>query len=187
MTEAVQAVRESSRGGVVLGLATVILGVLAMAAPLASGITVTAVVGILLIAGGIARTVFAFKADSFGQGALTFLFGGLGIVCGAVMLAKPLLGLTSLTMVLIAYFLVDGLTAMIAAFQLRPVKGWGWMLFGGLLSVVLAVLMWRQWPITGAWAVGVLVGANMVFAGWSMVGLGSVGEGVADEMATQQP
>lgn len=168
--------------GTVLGIATIIFGILAMMMPMLSGLTVAAIVGLLLIAGGIARTIFAFKAGSFGKGLLMFLFGGFSVLCGVIMLARPLLGLASLTMVLVAYFLVDGISEIVAAFKVHGERGWVWLVIGGIVSIVLAYLIWKQWPYSGQWAVGILVGVRLIFAGWSMIALGATGEAVVDDI-----
>lgn len=182
MNEVTDAMRAPSRIGTVLGIATIVFGILAMMMPMISGITVAAIVAVLLIAGGIARTIFAFKAGSFGRGLMMFLFGGLSILCGAVMLARPLIGLASLTMVLVAYFLVDGIFEIIAGFKLKGVRGWFWFVIGGIASLVLAYMIWKQWPASGQWAIGLLVGIRLIFAGWEMIAIGAVGEGVVDEI-----
>ena len=181
MTELSQTMRASSRTGIVLGIATIILGALAMLMPMVSGLAATALVAVFLIAGGIARTIFAFKAGSFGKGVLVLLFGGLSIVCGVVMLFRPILGLASLTMVLAAYFAVDGIFEIVAGFKVRRSKGWFWLIIGGVASLVLAYLIWRELPVSGAWAVGILVGVRLIFAGWSMIALGAFGEEAIDE------
>lgn len=181
MDEMVQAGRDSARAGVVMGLATTIFGVLCLFAPGLSGLGVTVFVAVLMIAAGIARLVYAFKAGSFGKGLLTFLFGGLSILVGVVMMARPLVGLQSLTMVLAAFFVADGLVEMIMAFKVRPTRGWGWMLFGGLASLILAGLIIYEWPYSGEWAIGILLGIRLIFAGTSMIALGAMGEGFVDE------
>jgi uncharacterized membrane protein HdeD (DUF308 family) len=142
---------------------------------------VAMIVAILLIAAGIARAVFAFKAESFGRGVLMFLFGGFSVLCGIVMLVRPMIGLASLTAVLAAYFFADGIMGILGGFRARPIRGWGWMIFGGIVSVVLAVLIWWEWPVSGEWAIGVLVGVNLISTGWSMIMLGGVGDAVLDE------
>jgi uncharacterized membrane protein HdeD (DUF308 family) len=185
MNEISDAMRAPSRIGTVLGIATIVFGILAMMMPMLSGITVAAIVAVLLIAGGIARTAFAFKAGSFGKGLLMFLFGGLSVLVGAIMLARPLLGLKSLTMVLVAYFIVDGIFEIMAGFKLKGVRGWFWFVIGGIASLVLALLIWRQWPASGQWAIGLLIGIRLIFAGWEMVAVGAVGEAVVDEIESQ--
>jgi uncharacterized membrane protein HdeD (DUF308 family) len=185
MSEITQGLRESSRTGTALGIATIIFGLIALFWPMVSGLTVTAVVGVLLIAAGIARTIFAFKAESFGRGVLVFLFGGLSILCGVVMLARPLFGLASLTILLASYFLVDGIFEIVAAFKVRGERGWFWLAVGGIVSIALAYLIAREWPLSGAWAVGILVGIRLIFAGWSMIALGAVGEAATDELEAE--
>jgi uncharacterized membrane protein HdeD (DUF308 family) len=182
MNELSQAMRESSRTGTVLGIATIIFGVLAIFMPMFAGLMATTIVGVLLIAGGIARTIYAFKEESFGKGVLVFLLGGLYIAGGVILMARPLLGLAALTLVLAVVFLVDGISEIVAAFKVRGRKGWFWLVIGGIASIVLAYLIWRQWPVSGRWAVGILVGARLIFAGWSMIALGAVGESVVDEV-----
>ncbi len=182
MTEQAPILRAASQAGTVWGFATVILGVLAIMAPMVSGIAVSLMVAILLMAAGIARTTFAFKAESFGKGVLVFLFGGVTILFGLLMLARPLLGLASITLVLVSYFLADGVMEIVAAFRFKPEQGWGWMLVGGLVTLALSVLIGLEWPFSGAWAIGVLVGVRLLFAGWSMIALGSIGDAIADEV-----
>ncbi len=167
------------RALIIFGALTVILGILAMMAPLVAGVAVSVTGGILLIIGGIMRTLFAFKCKSWGKGILAFVLGVLTLLIGLVMVFKPILGLTSLTLVLAAYFFVDGIFEIFESFDLKPLKGWGWMLFGGIVSVLLGIMIWRQWPVSGVWAIGILVGIKLVFAGWAMVGIGAAGRSIA--------
>ncbi len=179
MTEVATAVARASRAGTVLGLAVVILGVLSIAAPVVPGLAVAMLVAILMIAAGIARLAWSFRAGSFGKGVLTFLLGGVMVLCGLVMLGRPLLNLASLTLVLVAYFLVDGVTDIVASVTAKPAQGWGWLLFDGIVTMLLAIFVWRQWPMSGTWAIGVLVGVRLLFAGFSMMALGGLGSAVA--------
>ncbi len=172
----------TSRIGTGWGIATMIFGALAIMAPFITGVAVAVVVAVLLVASGLTQTTYAFKAGSFGRGLMQFLFGGITVLFGVAMFIWPLLGLASLTMLLAAFFLVDGSFSIAAGFQVRPIEGWGWMVFSGISSVVLAGLLWWQWPISGQYAIGVLVGARLIFSGWSMIMLGAVGEAVSDEM-----
>ena len=164
---------------IILGVLTVILGVLALISPMMAGMTVAVMVGILMIIGGIVRTVFAFKAQSWGKGILAFVLGALTLLVGLVMVFRPVLGLTSLTLVLAAYFLIDGIFEIFEAFDLKPLKGWGWMLFGGIVSVLLGFMIWRQWPVSGAWAIGILFGVKLIFAGVAMAAIGGAGRSLA--------
>ncbi len=180
MTAEGDIIRASSRMATVLGLTTVILGVLAMMAPAISGLAVTVVIGALLLAAGVAGTWYAFSAGTFWRGLFQFLFGGLTALAGVAVFAQPVLGLVTITMVLVVYFLVDGFSAIVLGFRARPIKGWGWMVFGGVAAIVFSVLIWREWPFSGQWAIGILVGVRLVMLGWTMIVLGGVGEAVAD-------
>ena len=178
----VQEVKSGTGMLIVLGILTAILGFLAMGAPLMTGVAVAVMVGIFVIIGGIARTIFAFKADSWGKGILAFVLGALTLVCGIVMVARPLFGLASLTLVLAAYFLIDGIFEIVTAFKMKPAAGWGWMLFGGIVSAILGFMIWRQWPVSGAWAIGILVGIKLLFVGMEMIFLGSAGRTAVKEV-----
>ena len=140
------------------------------------------VVGALLLVGGIAQLVFAFQAGSFGEGLLTFILGALTVVAGAIVIAQPGVGLATLTLFLAAYFIIEGIFEAIWAFQIKPVSGWGWSLFSGIVSLLLGIMIWSQFPLSGAWAVGVLVGIKLIFSGWTLIILGGAARSRAKEM-----
>ncbi|MHC4217581.1 MAG: HdeD family acid-resistance protein, partial [Planctomycetota bacterium] len=98
--------------------------------------------------------------------------GLLAIACGVLLLMHHIAGLGFLTLLLAVYFFVDGITRIAGAFELRPERGWGWVLFGGIVTLLLGVFIWRQWPLSGTWAVGTLAGVSILFGGWSMVAIG---------------
>ena len=158
---------------IAFGVLTVVAGFIAVAAPLGSGLGVTIFVGVALAIGGIARIIAAFGADSFGQGALAFVGGMLGVVAGIILATRPGLGLATLTLMIGAYLLVDGITAAVLAFRVRPEKGWGWILFSAVMTVILGILLLAEWPISGVWALGTLVGINFIFSGFAMISIGS--------------
>ena len=156
-----------------LGVMTIIFGVLAVGAPLMTGIAVAVMVGFLLLFMGIARIVHALKSGQWGTGIWGTVVGLLAVLAGLMTIFRPMVGLMSLTLFLAAYFLIDGVCEIIAAFKIKPDQGWGWMLFNGIVAVLLAVMIWRQWPVSGAWAIGILVGVHILMTGWSMVILGT--------------
>jgi uncharacterized membrane protein HdeD (DUF308 family)/ElaB/YqjD/DUF883 family membrane-anchored ribosome-binding protein len=162
-----------------LGVLTVIFGVLAIAAPLITGITVTVFVGFLLVFLGITRIIFAFKSGQWGAGIWGTIIGVVSIIAGLLMVFRPMVGLSSLTLLLAFYFLVDGVFEIIAAFKTRPDQGWGWVLFNGIIAVLLGFMIWRQWPMSGSWAIGVLTGIHILLAGWAMIVLGTGARRVA--------
>jgi uncharacterized membrane protein HdeD (DUF308 family) len=162
-----------------LGILTVIFGVLAIAAPFITGVAVAIFVGSLLVLTGIAQLVHAFKARMWGIGFWGSVIGLLSIAAGVYMMIRPGVGLAALTLLLAIYFLVDGISEIIAAFRIKPDQGWGWVLFNGIIAVLLGLMIWRQWPVSGAWAIGVLVGIHILITGWSMIILGTGARRVA--------
>lgn len=174
------AVRAPGRIGTGWGFAVMLMGILAIMAPFVSGLAVSGLVAVLVVAAGLAMTAYAFKAGSFGKGLMQFLFGGITIACGVAMFAAPMLNMFTLTAVLIAYFVVDGVFTIISGVRGRPAPGWGWMTISGIASIVLAVLLYRQWPDSGTYAIGLLVGIRLIFTGWSIAMLGMVSDAVVD-------
>lgn len=156
-----------------LGVMTIIFGVLAVGAPLMTGIAVAVMVGFLLLFMGVARIVHALKSGQWGTGIWGTVIGLLAVGAGLMTIFRPMVGLMSLTLFLAAYFFIDGVCEIIAAFKIKPDQGWGWLLFNGIVAVLLGVMIWRQWPVSGAWAIGILVGVHILMTGWSMVILGT--------------
>ena len=162
-----------------LGIITVVFGVVAIGSPLITGVAVAVFVGFLLLASGVARIVHSLKSQQWGTGFWGTAIGALGILAGLLMIFRPLVGLVTMTMLLAIYFLVDGISEIIAAFKIKPDQGWGWVLFNGVIAVLLGLMIWRQWPVSGAWAIGLLVGIHILITGWSMIILGSGARQVA--------
>ena len=181
MSELSDLARAPSRLGTVWGFAIVLLGILCLMTPFLSGIAVNTLVAIMITAAGLSMTVFAFKAGSFGKGLLQFLFGGISVLGGVFMLVQPVVGLYTMTAVLIAWFIVDGAFAIVAGIQAKGVPARGWIIVSGIASLVLAILLWRQWPASGAFSIGLLVGVRLIFAGWSVAMLGMMGDATIDE------
>jgi uncharacterized membrane protein HdeD (DUF308 family) len=162
-----------------LGILTVIFGVVAIGSPLITGVAVAVFVGFLLLASGVARIVHALKSKQWGTGFWGTVIGVLGVAAGLLMIFRPLVGLVTMTMLIAIYFLVDGISEIIAAFRIKPDQGWGWVLFNGIIAVLLGFMIWRQWPVSGSWAIGVLVGIHILITGWSMIILGTGARRVA--------
>jgi len=180
------AAREASKSGIAIGALLAVLGVLAMMAPQISGIAVTVLVGILMIAGGIMQTFFAFKAETFGKGVLVFLFGGLGVVAGVIILMTPQTSLAFLTMLLAAFFVASGIIDIVLGFRTKPEEGWGWLAFSGALSVLLGLLIMAEWPFSGLWVIGFFVGLRMLVSGWVLMALGRAGQVAVTQLQDQR-
>jgi uncharacterized membrane protein HdeD (DUF308 family) len=162
-----------------LGVLTVAFGLIAVAMPFVTGVAVSVYVGVLVAVAGVFRIVHAIKSRQWGVGIWGTVVGMLMVFAGILLFARPIFGLATLTMLLAIYLAVEGITEILIAFKMKPHVGWGWMLFGGIIALVLGLMIWRQWPVSGAWAIGSLFGIHLVMTGWQMVFLGSGARSVA--------
>ena len=158
-------VHEATTWSIVLSVLMIAAGVLAICVPVIAGIAVTAIVGWLLVFSGLLHLAFAWRAGRAGAVLWELL---LGIVYGSIgfyLLASPVGGLASLTLAIAIYLLIEGVLEFVLSFQLRPAPGSGWLLVDGVITLVLAVLIWSTWPSSALWVVGTLVGISMFFSG----------------------
>ena len=135
---------------------------------------VSVVVGGLLVLGGIGRVSFAWLAPGWGSAFLRAAVGVLTIIAGCYMVAQPDVGSSALAIVLVFYLIADGMTSMLFAFRLPPLAGRGWLMLGAVASLLIAVLMWMQWPASGELAIGLLIGIKLILDGTSLIGIGSM-------------
>ena len=168
------------------GIFMIIAGFLSLLAPLAAGLSVTVIAGIGLLVAGVVQIIMVFRANSFGEGLLLVLLGILSLVAGGYMLVQPAAALAGLTLFLAAYFIAGGVIEIFGAFGARPAKGWGWILFSGIVAVLLGVMIWQQFPFSGAWAVGTLVGVRLLFGGWALVAIGGMAQSVGTRADAQR-
>jgi uncharacterized membrane protein HdeD (DUF308 family) len=155
------------------GIALVVLGVIAILVPPIATLAVTIVLGwLFLISGiiGLSTTFMMRQAPGFWW---SLLSGVLAIVVGGLLLAAPLRGAFSLTLVLIAFFVIEGVASIMFALEhKRELSGrWGWMLVSGLVDLVLSVMIFAGLPSSAAWAIGLLVGINMIFGGSALIAM----------------
>jgi len=164
-----EGVKKNAGLTIATGIIMMLMGLLAMGSPFIAGLSVAVMVGVVLIIGGIGQLVFAFRTS---KQILTIIFGVLTVIVGIYMLSNPSAALATLTVFLAAYLIVSGIFEAMMSFQVKPDKGWGWALFSGILSVLLGVMIWSQFPLSGAWAIGILVGVRLFFSGWTLLMFG---------------
>jgi uncharacterized membrane protein HdeD (DUF308 family) len=174
------AAKKNSGLTIAMGVILLLMGILAIGSPFIAGVSVVLTVGVAFLIGGIGQLVFSIKARA---GIFSLIIGVLTVIVGGYMLANPGAALASLTLFLAAYFIVSGIFEALLAFKARPVSGWGWSLFSGIVSVILGAMIWSQFPVSGAWAIGILLGVRLVLGGWTLIMFGSVGRGAAKELA----
>lgn len=155
------------------GVVLLVLGATAVVLPAIATLAVTILFGWLFLVSGIVGLMTSFwmrHAPGFWWSLLSAV---LGIVVGAMLLGSPLTGAFSLTLVLISFFLIEGaVSIMFALDHKRELSGqWGWMLMSGIVDLALAVMIFTGLPSTAVWAVGLLVGINMIFGGCALIAM----------------
>lgn len=153
------------------GIVSILLGALAIAFPLASSIGVELVFGAILVVAGLAEIARGASGRIRAPGFWTFLFAVIAVAAGVLLLVNPMQGVITLTVVLAAFLLAGGAVKAIAAIGIKTIRGWGWLLASGLLSLVLGVLLLAGLPGTAYWALGLLVGVDLIMLGASQMAL----------------
>jgi len=159
--------KESVKWSIGLSVLMILAGVLAIVIPQAAGLAVSLLVGWLLLLSGVAHLVFAWYGRGAGGILWELLLGILYLLIGGYVLTRPVAGLASLTLALAIYLFFEGVLEFVLSFQLRPLPGWGWLLFDGIITLILAGMIWRTWPLSSEWVIGTLVGISMLFSGIS--------------------
>jgi uncharacterized membrane protein HdeD (DUF308 family) len=155
------------------GIILVILGLIAILLPPLATITITIIIGWLFLVSGIVGLVTTFMMRQAPGFWWSLLSGILGVAAGVVLLIWPISGALSLTLLLTAFFIIEGVASIMYAIDHRnQLTGrWGWMLLSGIVDLILAAIIVAGLPGTAAWALGLLVGINMLFGGTAMIGM----------------
>lgn len=163
MAEAV--LKRASGWSIGLGILMITAGVVAMFAPWEAGLVITIVVGWSAIFNGIAQIIFGVRTHGGWHVLLEVLLGIIYIIAGIYLLMHPIGGLLALTLILASFLLVYGVFALVLAFQIKPRGGWGWVLFDGVITILLGILIWAHWPFNSDWVVGTLFGISIFMSG----------------------
>ena len=176
----VDTIKKDARTAKWAGIFLLVAGIISVVSPLAAGLSITVVIGVMLLLAGVAQLLVVFRAGSFGAGLMLALLAILTLIAGGYMISQPLSALATLTLFLAGYFIAMGIIEIIGAFGAKPAAGWGWLLFDGIVSFVLGVMIWSQFPISGVWALGTLVGIRLIMSGWTLIAIGGVAKSAAD-------
>jgi uncharacterized membrane protein HdeD (DUF308 family) len=177
-------VKKNSGLTIAVGIIILLMGMFAMGSPLVAGVSLVISVGFMLIIGGVSQLAFALKARA---GLFSIILGALTILAGVYMVSNPGVALSTMTLVIAIYLVISGIFEVMMAFQIKPVKGWGWALFSGVISVLLGAMIWSQFPVSGAWTVGTLVGIRLFFSGWMVLMFGLIARAAVKEAGTAEP
>ncbi len=156
-----------------IGIVLIVIGTAAIGRSRMATFSTVVVFGWLLIIGGAIQALHAFAMRAWG-GFLVQLIGGLqALVVGFMMVAHPAAGALTLTILIAAGFMIGGMFRIAAGIAL-DLPHRGWVILNGLVTLALGVLIWRQWPISGLWVIGLFIGIDFIFTGWSLVMLAMV-------------
>jgi uncharacterized membrane protein HdeD (DUF308 family) len=152
-----------------LGILMVLLGMFGLVMATAFTLASVLVFGALLVVGGVAQSIEAFRATHWKSTALHVFIALVYIAAGALALYDPVAASLSLTLFVAAMLLVVGVLRAVMALQMRPVRGWGWVLAGGIMSLLLGLAIVVQWPVSGLLAIGLFVALELIIDGWSCI------------------
>jgi uncharacterized membrane protein HdeD (DUF308 family) len=163
----------------------IILGGLAVAAPAAATIAVDIYIGWLFLISGMIGLIAMFSASDIPAFLWSLITAALSVAIGVVLICKPVEGALSLTLVLTAFFIAEGIFQIAASIAYREVMpgSWRWMLASGVSDLALAAIIILRWPMTAGWARGLLVGINLITSGWAIVAVALAGRHVAQTVS----
>lgn len=150
----------------------IVLGMLAIIEPALAGLAVSRLVGWLLVFGGASYLIGAFKGGGAKQVGFHILVGLAYLIGGFYCLMHPLLAIGSLTLLLAAVIIAGGVLEIISYFRLKGENASGWMLFNGIIALLLGGMIWFHWPSSSVWAIGILVGTTLLMTGMTRLMFG---------------
>ncbi len=162
-------VRRASTLSILWGVSLICLGMLAVAAPMFAAVAVNALIAWLIIFAGVVHLVVGFHSREAGS-VIWRLLVGLAYICfGGYVIARPALGVASLTLLLASLFLIEGIFNIVLFFRTPSTLRSSWFLIDGIVTLLLGLLIYMQWPSSSAWAIGTLVGISLIFSGVTRV------------------
>jgi uncharacterized membrane protein HdeD (DUF308 family) len=166
-------VKKATGWFIAIAVLFILLGIFAIAEPWTAGLGVTLLVGWLLVIGAVAHFIAAFKGGGAKHVILQLVVGLVYLIGGLYFLTHTIMGVSTLTLLVSGVILVEGVLEIVAYFRLKSMHGASWMLINGIVTLLLGGLIWFHWPSSSVWAIGTLVGVNLLMTGISrlMVGL----------------
>jgi uncharacterized membrane protein HdeD (DUF308 family) len=165
----VEMVRHASTVSVLWGVLLIVFGMVAVASPFLAAVAVNALIAWLIILAGIVHLMLGFRTHGAGSMIWKILVGIAYVCFGGYLIARPVVGVASLTLVLATLFLVEGVLDIILFVKMRPMQGSNWVVLDGIVSLLLGAMIYMQWPSSSAWAIGTLVGISLIFSGVARV------------------
>jgi uncharacterized membrane protein HdeD (DUF308 family) len=169
--EDLKGIRDSWFCFVLLGAALIVLGMAAMSYVYLATEVAALVFGGFLAVGGVCYIVGAFFTRGWGGFFLSLLGGVLYLAAGVIIIDRPLEAAILYTLLMAVFFFAEGLFRIVAAIAGR-FRDWGWVLFSGVITLLLGIMIWKQWPYSGLWVVGMFLGIDMIINGVAYIALG---------------
>lgn len=160
--------RRKWRWFLALGIALIVLGIIALSVMPAATLATVMILGWLLVFSGVVEAAHGFHVRGWGGMFLHLAGGILGVLIGLLIVTHPVAGALAWTLLFASFFTVIGLFRMVAAIRLK-FPNWGWAVFDGTITLLLGILLWADWPWSGLWFVGLSVGISLLLRGWSSV------------------
>ena len=154
------------------GILMIVLGAVAILVPVFASLFITEFLGWILVIGSLFIFGSAFGLGSFGRGVVRILVAVITLAAGLYLVLNPGEGTETLTLILIIYFLVAGVFRVVAGVAERGEPGAGWLIVNGVLSILIGLILWVDYPQSAEWAIGLLVGIDLIFSGWVVILLG---------------
>ena len=154
-----------------VGILLLVLGTVAIGASALITLATMVFIGWLMIFGGVAQSIHAFGCKKWSGFFIDLLTGVLYLVVGFMVVANPGATAVALTLLIAVFLIVGGIFRIVISLSVRYFN-WIWMLLHGIVNVVLGFAIWQAWPLSGLWVIGLFVGIDMIFNGWSLVMLG---------------
>lgn len=151
-----------------IGILVLVLGILAVVDSVLATVVSMLYVGWALVIAGVVFAVQAFRFRAHGHLFLHLLNAALALVVGVILILHPVAAAVTLTLLLAVYFVVAGIFRTVTALSVR-VPGWGWGLVNGIVTLILGILIWTQWPVSGLWVIGLFVGIDLIVIGWTQI------------------
>src|SRR5215218_6988822 len=147
------------------GILLIAAGMLAIIYPVISSAAVVILLGWLLIISGVVQGLSLIGAGQVPHFWLQLISVILALLIGFLFLRDPAQGLATITLLLIVFFMIEGISKVVFALTIRPFPNWGWVLASGLVGILMALILWASLPVTALWLVGVLLGINLISVG----------------------
>ena len=164
--------KKVSKNTVIIGALILLFGLLALIYPTGFGKFTTVVIGMMVVSMGILRFIFAAASSTVGSMILRYILAGFITLTGLWMVFNAEMGLAALTLIMAIYFIVDGVMGIVYGLQLRKIGRGKYLIFSSVMSLILGVLVYAQWPESSRYAIGILLGVKFLFDGFGLTTMG---------------